>query len=129
MGLYVETPKISYVFTPGCGGAVNSTDLAVRDSGDLVQMVPAIGVDGGYDLGLNLRIAGFNPGFGTRATLASTSWTLPTTCFSVNLAQGTWSELPAQPTDASGKKIRRDPVAVTQPIVTPAPKRAVSFYH
>jgi hypothetical protein len=131
-GLFTNLPKLTWVFESGCGGD-NSTSsaLAVRSPGDLatrdddeifINVAPRIGIDGGFDLQLKARIDGINPGIWTRPTLASTSWALPTTCFSVDLGASTWSQMDA-PTarDLQGKKPARTPLVTPKPTAVPSP--------
>jgi len=125
LAIFAATPQISWEFTPGCGGGngTNSTmsDLAVRDSGDLVQMSPSVEIGAGFDLVAKVRMAGIDPAFFTRVTLVSTAWDLPTACYSVDLAAATWSEVDAQSTAAAAKVIRKEALPPMPPKVTKAP--------
>ena len=93
-----------------------------------IKMEPNIQIGAGFDLSAGIRIEGINPNIFTRVTLASTSWALPTACYSVNLGEGVWSEVGAQPTR---RAVRGVPVAAPAARITNAPeaKRAVPFMH
>jgi hypothetical protein len=127
VGVFVQTPRIQYDFTVGCGGAGNSTALALRDEGTLIKMSPHIEINGGFDLMAWVRIEGTNPGFFTRTVLVSTAWPLPTACYSVNLEEGTWSEV--TPTSAPAIRARAiDSPRSAKAMVTPPPQaRKVAF--
>jgi hypothetical protein len=130
VGIFASTPQITWTFTPGCGD--NSTALAIRDEGALINIAPTIKIGAGFDLSANVRIEGINPAIFTRVTLMSTEWALPTACYSVDLAAGSWSSVESVATPQAARIVRKEPLPTPVAQITEAPamaKRAIPFSH